>query len=248
MSKRIRIIPYHRASMSVWGLVEAIPNALIVKLQNSRYRYRPGDVLINWGNSHEVVPGTIPLNRPEAVKLATSKMRTYDALKLAGVQTVKYTTDINEARGWDCRIVGRNLDRGFGGHGITVFRRGEPLTPQRFYCKYVRKEREFRFHVFTGRVIFVQEKLKKKGVEDADPYVRSHARGWCFAFKHLDEKPAPDGLAQLAINAVAALGLDFGAVDLSWSARSGGTVFEVNTAPGIEESSLSSYVEAINAL
>lgn len=248
MSKRIRIIPYHKSSMSVWGIVTAIPNAYIVKLKDSKYKYQPGDVVINWGNSHDVL-GSIPmLNKPEAVKLATSKMRTYDALKLAGVQTVTYTRSLAKAQAWGCRVVGRDLDSGFGGHGITVYGRGEPLSPHKFYCKYVKKEREFRFHVFNGRVIFVQEKLKKRGAENADAYIRSHARGWCFAFHHFAERPVPESLAELAVNACNCLGLDFGAVDLGWSDRSGGTVFEVNTAPGIEETSLAAYVEAISAL
>jgi glutathione synthase/RimK-type ligase-like ATP-grasp enzyme len=42
--------------------------------------------------------------------------------------------------------------------------------------------------------------------------------------------------------------LDFGGVDIGWNQRHGAAVFEVNTAPGIEETSLQAYVEAFKTL
>jgi D-alanine-D-alanine ligase-like ATP-grasp enzyme len=40
--------------------------------------------------------------------------------------------------------------------------------------------------------------------------------------------------------------LDFGAVDIGWNDDAGACVFEVNTAPGLENSALAAYVEAFN--
>ncbi len=90
--------------------------------------------------------------------------------------------------------------------------------------------------------------LKQKGAENVDKYIRSHRRGWCFAFNHLADKPLPVGVDQLGLDACAALGLDFGAVDIGWNIKDGATIFEVNTAPGIEETTLEMYIKAIQGL
>jgi hypothetical protein len=170
---------------------------------------------------------------------------TYAALRARGVATPELTRDKREAAAWGSRVVARDIDRGSQGRGITIYQRGAALGDHLFYTRYHKKEREFRFHVVNGKVIFVQEKLRKRDAGDNyDRYVRSHDRGWCFAFKHLDETPPPQALGDLAVSAVGALGLDFGACDIGWNDRHGGSVFEVNTAPGIEDTSLQAYTMA----
>ena len=53
----------------------------------------------------------------------------------------------------------------------------------------------------------------------------------------------------LAINAIRALHLDFGAVDIIYNERENQFyVLEVNTAPGLEGTTLQKYTESINAL
>jgi len=146
------------------------------------------------------------------------------------------------------KVLGRDRDHGMGGTGITVYKKGEQVNPHKFYVKYVKKEREFRYHVFNSKIIFIQEKLRKKGIKNVDKYIRSHGRGWCFAHKHLVDNPPPIFGQEVAINSVALLYLHFGAVDVGWSNEHGFTVFEVNTAPGIENTSLDAYVNAFNTL
>jgi D-alanine-D-alanine ligase-like ATP-grasp enzyme len=113
----------------------------------------------------------------------------------------------------------------------------------------MQKDREFRVHVVKGTVIFVQEKLRKKEVGDAgNKYIRSHGNGWCFAFQHLGERPSPQAVLDIGVAAVRGIGLDFGAVDIAWSERSGATVLEVNTAPGIEQTTVAAYADAFQRL
>jgi hypothetical protein len=234
-------------SNSALDLVEGLQGRLI-KREGSSYVYKPGHTVINWGSAAcpRVLQGVPVLNRFEAVRVATSKLATFDALSRAQVAHVDVTTSLEEARAWNARskVLGRDLDHGSQGRGIVVYQPGELTKGHKFYTKYYKKERELRIHVFQGRVIFEQEKLKKNGADNADKYVRSHDRGWCFAFHHLTEKPIPLVVRELAISSVAALGLDFGAVDIGWNSKSGPRVFEVNTAPGIEETSLNAYIGA----
>ena len=241
--------PYKGGSNAATGLADALGGRLI-KRTNSRYRRQLRDFVINWGSTSPIDYGPV-VNHYNAVRLATSKMDTFRVLADAGVQVPAWTKDHKQACEWAerGRILGRDLDKGSQGKGITVYERGAVVGEHLFYVRYMQKEREFRVHVVKGTVIFVQEKLKKKEVGDVgNKYVRSHRYGWCFAFKHLDDKPAPKAVLDIGVAAVRALGLDFGAVDIAWSERSGATVLEVNTAPGIEESSLVAYADAFQRL
>jgi len=120
-----------------------------------------------------------------------------------------------------------------------------PYAP--LYTKYVDKEGEFRVHVGGGQAIHTQMKLRKDGTEPKE--VWNHDNGYTFTSK-LDGRIDPSILSMVTnegVKAVAALGLDFGAVDIAWS-NSVPLVLEVNTAPGIEEPTLSKYVSYIRGI
>lgn len=248
--QRVFVYPYG-ISASAEGIRAGL-NGLFIRREGSRYQYRPGDTVINWGchGEPQVLRGVKTINSFQAVSTASSKLRTFSALQVAQVPTVEVTRDKEEAVGWlkTAKVVGRDLDRGSQGRGIVVYAKGDKIDRNHlFYTKYFKKEREVRIHVVNEKVIFEQEKLRKNGAAETgtlDKYIRSHDRGWCFAFKHLAENPIPDSCRSVALTAVAACGLDFGAVDIGWNKRDGAVVFEINTAPGIEETSLEAYVRA----
>jgi hypothetical protein len=97
--------------------------------------------------------------------------------------------------------------------------------------------------VFKGSVIdFVQKKLKSGFTPK--PYIRSHDNGWVFCREGVE---LPESVSNTALRAVEALGLDFGAVDLAISKKGKVCVFEVNTAPGIEGTTVTNYTKAIKA-
>lgn len=113
------------------------------------------------------------------------------------------------------------------------------------YTQYVKKADEYRIHVFDGQVIDIQQKRKRQEVpnEEVDYQIRNLAGGWVFCRDNID---CPSVCSTLAIDAVSALGLTFGAVDIGFNRNEGvGYVYEVNTAPGLEGSTLDSYFEAL---
>lgn len=219
-------------------------NAKVIRQENSVYRKKPGHVLINWGST-KPFHATFDLNKPEFVAIAAHKLETFRVLQAAGVPIPQWTDNKEDAAKWNTKVVARDTATGRAGAGITIYKKNEKIENHLFYSSYFKKKREFRIHVFRGQIIFEQEKLKKKGVENADKYIRSHDRGWCFAFNHLLDSPVPIEVRSAAANAVAAIGLDFGAVDVGWHDDNGACVFEVNTAPGLEASSLDAYKKAI---
>jgi glutathione synthase/RimK-type ligase-like ATP-grasp enzyme len=73
--------------------------------------------------------------------------------------------------------------------------------------------------------------------------IRSWNNGWVFCHENVQ---APPKVCEVAIQAVESLGLDFGAVDIGFREKEGKAfVFEVNTAPGIEGTTVRHYVEAV---
>ena len=75
----------------------------------------------------------------------------------------------------------------------------------------------------------------------ADMIVRSNHRGWRFAVI----KKVNDALLETAKTALAAAGLNFGAVDCCLDAEGRPWVIEINSGPGLDGSTLKTYVETL---
>lgn len=115
------------------------------------------------------------------------------------------------------------------------------------------KRQEWRIHVVRGQVILSQLKMRRQGFADDEGYtslVRNVETGWVYSvnFERADYAQL-DAVQQMAIRAVEALDLDFGAVDLV-ERRGEPFVLEVNTAPGLDEegSALRAYTEAFQGI
>jgi glutathione synthase/RimK-type ligase-like ATP-grasp enzyme len=113
------------------------------------------------------------------------------------------------------------------------------------YTKYEKRKREYRVHVWGNEVLDVTEKRKRRGV-DADSRIRSWDNGWVFCREDVNYPPH---VASVAVDAVHALGLDFGAVDVGYNVlKERAFVFEVNTAPGLEGTTLEKFANKIKEL
>lgn len=124
---------------------------------------------------------------------------------------------------------------------------------QLFTVGIVGKRQEWRVHVVKGEVILSQLKMRRQGFEDNEGYtslVRNVETGWVYSvnFNRGDYQQL-DAVQRLAIQAVEALGLDFGAVDIV-EKRGEPFVLEVNTAPGLDEegSALTAYRDAFQLI
>jgi glutathione synthase/RimK-type ligase-like ATP-grasp enzyme len=242
---KLKILPYKIGSQSAKMLARALGVKRIIP--GGGYVPRSSTTIINWGSSNLGFhySGRV-LNRPEAVAKAANKLSTLSVLAANGISVPEYTTDRMVARRWledDYRVVVRHKLSSHSGQGIEIVRPDEyrelPHAP--LYTKYVRKDQEFRVHVFNGVVIDYSEKRKRAGSSVTSNLVRNHANGWVFC---RDGVVCPDFVKTSCVKSVKALGLDFGAVDIV--VRDGKCwVLEVNSAPGIEGSTLRKYVEAL---
>jgi glutathione synthase/RimK-type ligase-like ATP-grasp enzyme len=240
---KTRLVPYSKVSKGAKDLSEA----LTARLGYYVFRGEPrkNKINIGWG-TREVGPGRKWLNHPDYIKNARNKIRAFALWKNKGVAHVPHTTSKENAQKWASegyKVVARTADQQ-AGSGITVVEAYGIVPDMPLYTKYIPKKREFRVHVFQGKVILVQEKRRKKGVS-ADYTVRSNHRGWVFCIQDIKE---PKELRNLGVAAVSALGLDFGAVDIIYNEKQDKLyALEVNTAPGIEKDStcMEAYTNAI---
>jgi carbamoylphosphate synthase large subunit len=217
---------------------------LLIKHQGSTYRRRPGDVILNWGASHVPSQYPVSLNQPEAVSVCCSKIRSYKAFDALGVPTCEWTTHAASARAWHNSghlVYARTRDSGARGQGISVIQPDTNWDDSianalatgdiRFYTKGVDNEREFRVYVVGDSVTSVLEKRRRMGT-NPDRHVRSHG-DWVFARQH--SAPIPPSLIATSKEALKALGLDFGGVDIVLTRRENRpVVLEVNSAPGLD--------------
>ena len=207
---------------------------------------KPSRVVINWGSSGVSDTNATVINSASAVSVAANKHRSLLHFKLADVPHPDYTTDKDKATGWieqGFKVVCRTLLTAHSGQGIVVAGSLGELVDAPLYTKYIRKQKEFRVHVFSSKILDIQEKRRSSSVDDHHPYIRNHANGYVFCRGDINE---PDDLRGVAISAVDALGLDFGAVDVVWNeAQDKCYVLEVNTACGLEGSTVNKYVNAI---
>ena len=122
------------------------------------------------------------------------------------------------------------------------------VHPAPLFVQYIKKAKEYRVHVINGRVVDVQEKRKRRSVENdlVDYRVRNSGNGWVYCRDDVDYGVE---LVDLAVDSVRCLGLDFGAVDVIYNSHYDKYyVLEVNTACGLENTTLDNYVEHLRGM
>jgi hypothetical protein len=243
---RLKVFPYKLGSISA----KSLANSLGVKRVRPTYDARRRDVIINWGNSRSANFKSHPndLNSHDVIALACNKLKTFNKLNGLGFTHIPdYTIHDTEAESWlqdGHKVYCRTTLTGHSGSGIVIVGPSDSLVYAPLYTKETKHKYEFRVHVFKGKILDVQQKKRKRGLGPSGSGIRNHSNGWIYARSDIS---IPSIITEASINAVASLGLDFGAVDIGYRERDGKAfVFEVNTAPGLVGTTLTKYTEAFN--
>ena len=240
----LKLFPYKVGSVSAKRLARALG---ILRVQPS-YNARRSDVIVNWGSS------TPPhfrwmeqdLNKPHAIQLASNKLETFKEFRSNSFTDVpQWTTNPEEAQHWldlGLKTYCRRQLASHSGNGIVICNDGDRLVSAPLYTLHTKHKHEYRVHVFKDQVLDVQMKRKRNGSLGGSG-IRNHANGWVYARAEI---LPPEELLSSACKAVNLLGLDFGAVDIGHRLIDNKFfVFEVNTAPGLEGTTLDKYAKAI---
>lgn len=249
--KKLYFLPYNMGSGSVNELQEVL-GGLKIK-PNGNYTFLSNHIVVNWG--HGATPywgGSVGptssriLNHWSKLDNAINKLKAFKLFKEKEVPTPDWTTSRATADSWITAgkvVICRKTLTGMEGAGIIVATKSSELVDAPLYTKLFPKDKEYRVHVFKDEVIdFVQKKLKSDAPTNRSKYIRNTANGWVFARTGVG---LPEAASKYAREATKALGLDFGAVDLATNASGHVAIFEINTAPGIEGTTVTKYVQAL---
>lgn len=237
----IKIYPYKQGSRSARALADAL-GGRVLRLQGSAYRPRVQDTVINWGSSSVPMSysvGTHLLNTQASVVGASNKLAAFRVMQAAAVQIPEFWTNQEEIPDEAFPIVCRTILNGHSGAGIVIANDRGELVRSPLYVRYMKKRDEYRIHVGREGIIAIQRKAIPNGTEPTDTRIRNHHNGYVFVRNNVEP---PRQVVEQAHLAIAALGLDFGAVDVIWNNHYQlATVLEVNTAPGLEGSTVNDY-------
>lgn len=217
----------------------------------SDYEYTPGDMIINWGNGRPMgAPQEAKiLNRYRAVLNSVNKRTSFELFTAGGVSVPPYTKDRGVAMRWATQgglVFCREELESCNGAGIVLARTAEEVSNYApLFTQYIKNDREFRVHVFKGRVIFFTEKgLTSESGPNPDHLIKS-GDDWSMCW--VDD--IPQVVKDEAILATDALELDFAAIDIGYRTLDNRAfVFESNTAPGaFGRVTLARYIEAFRS-
>lgn len=172
------------------------------------------------------------------------KVEQFRRFKNTGCNSPGYATNLADAKQLDTKlVVVRSLTSASEGRGITIVPKEELTQHAPLYTEYIPKKKEFRVHVYNNKVIDVQEKRRKRGLENQEFKVRNTANGYVFCRDNVERNPA---MLDVALAAVRALGRTKGAVDVIYNEKQDKYyALEVNSRPGLQGTTLKIYTDAI---
>lgn len=197
------------------------------------------DVFLRWGSTERFtrIKAKLELNTFEAVAKTANKLRMIQILSEAGIPVPAFFTEgtpVTDATG-NCYI--RNK--------YGVVRYGNDFGVNDLYATtpVLNKRREYRVHVFNGKVIGIYEKVPMGDTRpllfksDTCNFVRCNPENCRLSIAN----------QETCISAVRALGLLFGGVDIIRDKNQNIFICEVNSAPGLNTPMLNRYSQEINA-
>lgn len=203
------------------------------------------DAMLCWGMSPQGIPGRALNSKVNSVNKYEAILKFHEAHVPAPFVT-RYqdvvTEDFQPGDIW----LARNFQHKQG-RDIQICK-----TPQDtrnaecdFYSRYIPTETEYRVWVFGDKNLAVYEKVWK-GEGEYEGIQRNHRFG--FRYEKRDALRADRLLTQYAVDAVKAIALDFGAVDIILGKDRKYYVLEVNSMPDIDTPQRSSGIRLANQI
>lgn len=198
------------------------------------------DVVIRWGSRDPLQyrPSLFTLNPSNAIGRATDKLASLERMRERGVIVPPFSTNPRELR---FPVLGRNINHTRGTDIVFALQLRDVQGGSDFYTQYVPTAREYRARVVGEECVRVSEKV----LTDPDaycPWIRNYENGYTFRSPSVRLNAYQEALA---VSAVKAHGLDFGAVDLVVGDDGHTYVLEVNTAPALAPRSAAAMLGGI---
>ena len=252
----IFVWPYKSASQSAKDLARTL-NTSTIKRQGSTVVDKTNRLIINWGDSSRCPYRQAKvLNAPSKVALAVNKLLFFNRISNRNstknsndssiVNIPEYSDYFNSVVStWltsGNKVCARSILNGNSGQGLTITNVRQDIPRDApLYTKYIPKSAEYRIHIINGIIVEAQKKVwpSTRPSTGVDFTQRNYNDGFVFQSCKLGDVSFL--IYRQALNAVAALELDFAGVDVIMGTDGKAYVLEVNTAPGIEGKDLTIY-------
>ena len=248
---RYRVMPYRQGSKGARALADAL-GGRVLRLEGSTFQKKPNDVIINWGNTN---PHKFQMCDKNAVDLryVTNKLNFFKAIKEAGHENLipRFWTNQSDIPDDAYPIVCRTELAGHSGAGIVIAETAADLVPAPLYVQYMKKKEEYRIHVGlrNGEPVIIAKQRKARRLATPDSEVNWKVRNLTGGFVFVREGfIVPDSVIEAASDCLRSSGIDFGAVDIGWHPSKGPIVYEINSAPGLEGSTVMDYANFFKSL
>ena len=208
--------------------------------------------------------GAKVINSPDAVARSSNKRRARQIFQNQKVPAPTLFMLPNSIGMMDFPVVGRTTHH-TKGHGFWLCSNKQELTRSisggaTHWMKYIANTREFRIHAFASTlgtevsaddyaVLKLSEKLPDGPKAKRDAVVKNHDNGWIFTYPADKDDPILTIARRAGKQAVAALGLQFGAADVMVSVDDDKAyVLEVNSAPCLTDEQANTVEKYVDAL
>lgn len=259
---KLKILSWDKTSLSSRTISRYQSGKNRISPNSTTFRPKIGQLLVNWGFrgsfGFQIPEGVEVLNNPQNVVNASDKRRCLRILTDAEVPTLSYALNRADAirlfEDTD-KVYCRTRISSHSGRGIVIANNPEELVDAQLYTANFVNDTEFRVHVFKGRVTDItqkksmsSERRERMGIVRTDrrEEVRNLKSGWSFVRSEMNlydnDGDARNEIYDISLEAMEALGLDFGAIDLLMNSETGECrVVEANTACGMKVSTTTHY-------
>jgi hypothetical protein len=252
------LYPYDLASQGSTSLAQAI-GIKRVSHNNSKLKGSKDTTIINWGASSIPNPEVHKcnlLNAPDLTAPITNKLSFFRLMEGEGGPRIPpFTDNLEVAVSWLAErhhVCIRSILNGSAARGLSIVgpHAIDQMKKAPLYTRYIPKRDEYRLHFAFGKLIDFQRKALRKTDDNGDPIdtsganfrIRNLENGFVFVRENVT---LPADVTQQASLCFEKSKLHFGAVDVVYSEKHDRAyVLEINTAPGLCNTTLASYANA----
>lgn len=257
------IYAYSPASESAKLLAEKL-EAKRIKHTNSKFRGGFNKAVVIWGASaidsdatERQISACTVVNNTELCRTFSDKSSMFRFFNFYDIPSVEATNKKDVAADWIMggnKVVIRNIVKGSGGAGIDIVNNLNDLYSAPLYTKYFPKKKEFRVHISNRSVFYTQRKVIRKsyleevGPENVNWQIRNSENGFIFQRYNIEVPDAVKEVAEILRDRIKLFLTRRFIVcaDVLYNERMDtAVVCEVNTAPGLDNTSAEIYAEEI---
>jgi hypothetical protein len=198
--------------------------------------------IINWGvgmEFHELSNDWVDQrwwNHPQCIAISANKISMMARFKARDVPCLQVVN--KDEVDPETVLVARHLLSSHSGNGIEIAA-AKDIGDAPLYTVLQEFEVEQRLFIVADKIVdraqkkkMGKAKLAAIGRTSVDPHIKSHKNGWVFAKN--DIHPGSPVVDWAALKAMAAIGLDFGCVDVAFNDPDNPIVIETNSTPGFK--------------